>query len=78
METVEDFELAMEVLNRYQKDKNFLKKEHQELKHKSQLVMSSDLNETKKKLSVAVINPLLVQEERHRLVQEKREQRLKV
>lgn len=26
-ETVEDFELAMEVLNRYQKDRNFLKRE---------------------------------------------------
>jgi uncharacterized ferredoxin-like protein len=38
-ETVEDFELAMEVLNRYQKDRNFLKKEANQIKQKGALVM---------------------------------------
>ena len=36
-ETVEDFELAMEVLNRYQKDRNYLKKEANEIKQKGAL-----------------------------------------
>jgi hypothetical protein len=68
----------MEVLNRYQKDRNFLKKEANEIKQKGALIMSSDpVEPPKKKQQGPNINPLLLQEERHRIVQEKREQRLK-
>jgi len=68
----------MEVLNRYQKDRNFLKKEANEIKQKGALIMASEPVEApKKKPQGPNINPLLLQEERHRIVQEKREQRLK-
>lgn len=39
----------MEVLNRYQKDRNFLKKEANEIKQKGALIMSSDPVEAPKK-----------------------------
>ena len=72
-ETVEDFEIAMEVLNRYQKDRNILKKEAQQIKQKGALIMGTDPTEVKQKPQGPNINPLLLQEERHRVVQEKRE-----
>lgn len=65
-ETVEDFEVAMEVFNRYQKDRNFLKREAEEIKHKGALIMNQDPPEAKKK--GPQINPLILQEERHRAV----------
>jgi len=46
-ETVEDFEIAMEVLNRYQKDRNILKKEAQQIKQKGALIMGTDPTEVK-------------------------------
>ena len=58
-ETVEDFELAMEVLNRYQKDRNYLKREAQQIKQKGALIMAPD-PEPKPKATGPNINPLLL------------------
>ena len=50
-ETAEDFATAMDLLNRYQKDKECFKKDLKDLKHKSALVMeqTDPLGEEQKK-----------------------------
>ena len=69
-QTAEDFELALGLLNKYQKDRNFLQKEVEDVKRRKDLYSFPESLETKPK--GVNLDPILIQEERHREVQEKR------
>lgn len=71
-ETTEDFQIALDLLNRYKKDKNFIQRDDEEFKKKNEMLSEVVKSEPKGK----VLNPALVQEERHREIQEKRKQRI--
>ena len=65
---MEDFQIALDLLNRYKKDQNFIQKEDDEFKRKIDILGEGPKPEPKGK----ILNPALVQEERHREIQEKR------
>lgn len=69
-QTAEDFELALGLLNKYQKDRNFIQKELDEVKRRKDLYSFPESLEVKPK--GPNLDPILIQEERHREVQEKR------
>lgn len=72
-EEAQDFELAMQLMNRYKKDKDFLKKEDKQVERqmakylpnedKDGNAQSTELMTVKR---AATSNPVLMQEERHR------------
>ena len=69
-ETGEDMLIAFELLDKYKRDKSFLQKDLIKTKKKGELVL--DIVETKPKTK---IDPTLTQDERHRIIKEKREKR---
>jgi len=81
-ETAEDFQMAMGLLNKYQKDKEFLKKDVTKIKKESAfLLQETDSAEEVKKNAPKpakgkLIDPSLTMNERHKAVQEMRERRL--
>ena len=64
---MEDMQLAMSLLNRYQKDKNFIGREDKELKRKSELLNVRG-EEEQKKPTKPTVDPALIHAERHKLV----------
>lgn len=69
-EAVEDFEIAMNLLNKYKQDKQFIQKELKSQKQKVELI-----GVVEAKAKSLVLNPVLTQEERHKAIKEKRERR---
>ena len=69
--------LAFDLLNKYKKDSKFIEKDIKSLKKKSDLILRTDDPDEnlKTKQNKPVINTLLTQEERHRVIAEKREKR---
>ena len=77
-ETAEDFQTAMSLLNKYQKDKAFLKKDVSKLKQESAFVMQEfakdpveevKRNQAKPCNKPRTIDPSLTMDERHKAVQ---------
>jgi len=77
-ETAEDLAIAMSLLGRYQKDKNFIKKELQETKRKGELlnIAEEEVKQIKKENHKSAMDVNLTQAERHRAVEDKRKQRI--
>ena len=84
-ETAEDFQTAMSLLNNYQKDKEFFKKDVKKVKQDSAFVMQESAKDPVEELrkikekpvnKPKTIDPSLTMAERHRAVQEMREKRL--
>ena len=69
----EDVVLAFQLLNKYKKDKNFIERDIKEQKRQTKLIVRED--EPEKKKYQPRFDPVLTQEERHRQIAEKREQR---
>eukprot|EP00347_Sterkiella_histriomuscorum_P024200 403331963 len=86
MESHEDMEnmmIAMELLNKFKKDPNFIQRDLQQQKLKSNQILQEEdksQNPSAKPLpgkKQEYFDPLLTQEERHRQIQEKRQKRIK-
>jgi hypothetical protein len=77
-DTAEDLAIAMSLLGRYQKDKNFIKKEFLETKRKGELlnIAEEEVKQIKKENLKSTIDLNLTQAERHRNVEDKRKQRI--
>jgi len=77
-ETAEDLVIAMSLLDRYQKDKNFIKKELKETKRKGELlnIAEEEVKQIKKENNKSAMDLNLTQAERHRAVEDKRKQRI--
>ena len=84
-QSAEDFQTAMGLLHRYQKDKQVFKRDVQKLKDESAFVLneaSKDPTEEVKKNREKPVNkpktidPCLTMNERHKAIQEMRERRL--
>lgn len=77
-DTAEDLAIAMSLLGRYQKDKNFIKKEFLETKRKGELlnIAEEEVKQIKKENHKSTIDLNLTQAERHRNVEDKRKQRI--
>ena len=75
--TAEDALLALSLLQQYKRDTNFIQKELKDQAKKRDLVMGTSSSDNKPRTSstAPAINPQLTQEERHRAINEKREQR---
>lgn len=67
--------LALSLLQQYKRDPNFIQKDLKDQAKKRDLVMGEE--QRPKIPKAAIFDPILVQEERHRAIQEKREQRKK-
>lgn len=77
-DAAEDLAIAMNLLGRYQKDKNFIKKEFLETKRKGELlnIAEEEVKQIKKENLKSTIDLNLTQAERHRNVEDKRKQRI--
>ena len=75
-EKAEDMLLAFELLNKYKKDSKFIQKDIKSLKKKSDLIIrNDDPDEKSAPAKKPALDPILTQEERHRIIAEKREKR---
>ena len=77
-DTAEEALLALSLLQQYKRDPNFIQKELKDQAKKRDLVLGT-MEQAGKKSAIrsfsSTINPQLTQEERHRAINEKREQR---
>ena len=70
--------LALQLLQQYKKDPNFIQKElKDQAKRREQVLGDPQPQQRLPQPKQELFNPLLTQEERHRAIQEKREQRKK-
>ena len=76
-EKQEDMMIALELLNKYKKDPAFIQKELQQQKKQRDQIFQDDQEQAPKKSQSKqeYFNPLLTQEERHKIISEKREKR---
>lgn len=65
--------LAFELLSKYKKDKDFIQKDIKQVKKQAQTITEETKDHGLPKAKAAYIDPLLTQEERHRLIAEKRQ-----
>lgn len=68
--------MALGLLNKYQKDRNFIQKEVDDVKRRKELYSFPEALEVAQKPKGPNLDPISVQEERHREVYEKRQKRL--
>ena len=71
-EKAEDALIALQLLHQYKKDPNFIQKEMKQQAKKREIIFGK---EEEKEVKKGTNDPAIIQEERHRLINEKREQR---
>lgn len=77
-EVAEDMVLAFELLTKYKKDKDYIQKDIKTVKKQGQTLLQTQEEANSlagKTKGQTFVDPLLTQEERHRLIAEKRQQR---
>lgn len=72
----EEVLLAFDLLNKYRKDKTFIQKDIQATKKQGQkIIQTQEMTGQPPRKPKYEIDPLLTQEERHKIIAEKREKR---